>query len=376
MRRIRLLFVLTSAVRGGVEEVVLSLLQRLPREEFELALAAPDTLLDDFAGNLARVPVATAAVRAESWRRTGEVRRLGAFIARRRPDVVNPHLFRSTAVAAPLARWHGVPAVVETYHGREGWRHGLLRGSFLPDRLVARCVDRVIAVSQAAGDFLVHGKGYPGGKIVVVPNGRDLAAYAPGRHRQAVRKELGLDAGTPLVGVVGRLEAQKGHRYLVDAWATIVRELPDARLLVVGEGSLRTALESQVRARGVAGALIFAGFRADVPRLLDAVDVVALPSLYEGLPLTAIEAAAMARPLVATAVDGTPEVVRDGETGVLVPPADPPALARGLLAVLGDPERARRMGEAARALALERFDIRRQVESTAEVYRSVVYGRP
>ncbi|MGH7324221.1 MAG: glycosyltransferase family 4 protein [Candidatus Rokuibacteriota bacterium] len=375
MRTIRLLFVLTSAVRGGVEEVVVSLLQRLSPEEFDLALAAPATLLKDLAGDLAGVPVATAAVQAESWQQTDEVRRLSALMARLRPDVVNPHLFRSTVVAAPLARWHGVPAVIETYHGREGWRQGLLSGSFLPDRLVARCLHRVIAVSQAARDFLVQGKGYPAGKIVVVPNGRDLSAYAPGRDREAVRKELGLDAGTPLVGVVGRLEPQKGHRYLVDAWTKIVRELPDARLLIVGEGSLRTALEAQARARGVAGSLIFAGFRADVPRLLDAVDVVALPSLYEGLPLTAIEAAAMARPLVATAVDGTPEVVRDGSTGVLVPPANPSALARGLLALLSDPEAARGMGIAARALALERFDVRRNVEATAEVYRSAVRGR-
>jgi glycosyltransferase involved in cell wall biosynthesis len=119
---------------------------------------------------------------------------------------------------------------------------------------------------------------------------------------------------------------------------------------------------------------VFTGFRADVARLLDGVDVVALPSLWEGMPLTAIEAAAMARPIVATAVDGTVEVVRHGVTGLLVPPADPPALARALLALLGDPGRARRMGQAARAQALERFDLGRQVEATAAVYRGALGG--
>jgi glycosyltransferase involved in cell wall biosynthesis len=108
-----------------------------------------------------------------------------------------------------------------------------------------------------------------------------------------------------------------------------------------------------------------------VSRMLDALDVLCLPSLYEGMPLTVIEAAAMARPVVATAVDGTPEVVREGETGRLVPPADAPALARALLELLRDPDAARRMGQAGRALALERFDLDRQVEATARVYRSL-----
>jgi glycosyltransferase involved in cell wall biosynthesis len=366
------MFVLTSPARGGVEEVVLALLQRLDPAEFSLALAAPAPLLDAFAPDLGRTRVDTLAVQAEGWLGTTAVRRLGRFIDRVRPDIVNPHLFRSTAVAAPLARWHGVPAVVETYHGREGWRRGAIRGSFLPDRLVARCVDRVIAVSEAARDFLTRGKGYPPHKIVVVPNGRDLSAFAPGRDREAVRKELGFDGQTPVVGVVGRLEAQKGHLYLLDAWPAVLGEVPDARLLVVGDGSLRGALEARARDTGLAASVIFTGFRTDIARLLDAIDVLALPSLYEGMPLTAIEAGAMARPVVATAVDGTPEVVGDGTTGLLVPPADPRALARALCALLGDPDRAQRLGAAARAAAVERFDLARQVEATARVYRSAL----
>ncbi len=371
MTPIRLLFVLTSPVRGGVEEVVLALLRRLDPGEFRTALAAPRALLDAFGPDLADVRVDAEAVAAESLRQRREVGRLGRFIARFRADVVNPHLFRSTAVAAPLARWHGA-RVVETYHGREGWRRGLGPLQFLPDRLIARLLDRVIAVSDAARAFLIHGKGYRPDTITVVPNGRDLSVFVPGLAREEARKELGLDRAVPLVGVVGRLEPQKGHAYLLDAWPAVTRELPDARLLLVGDGGLRGALEDQARARGVAGSVIFAGFRADVPRMLDAIDVLCLPSLYEGMPLTAIEAAAMARPVVATAVDGTPEVVREGHTGRLVPPADPPALARALLDLLRDPDGARRLGQAGRDWALARFDLDRQVEATARVYRSVV----
>ncbi|MGH7278291.1 MAG: glycosyltransferase, partial [Candidatus Rokuibacteriota bacterium] len=322
MRRLGVLFALTSPVRGGVEEVVLALVQRLDPSEFAPALAAPRTLLDALAPDLAGVRVDTLAVEAESWLRRSEVERLGRFMRRLRPDIVNPHLFRSTAVAAPLARWNGVPHVVETYHGREGWRQGGLRGSFLPDRLVCRFVDRVIAVSEAARAFLVRGKGYPADKIVVVPNGRDLSAFRPGAHRDAARKELGLDREVPIVGVIGRLEAQKGHAYLLEAWPAVTREFPDARLLIVGDGALREPLARHAARTGIAGNVVFAGFRADIPRVLDAIDILALPSLYEGMPLTAIEASAMARPVVATAVDGTPEVVRHNVTGKLVPAGD------------------------------------------------------
>lgn len=369
MRPTRVLFVLTSPVRGGVEEVVLALLRRLDPSQFRLALAAPRALLDAFGGELDGLPVDTAAVAADSWLRPGEVDRLRRLMRQLCPDVVNPHLFRSTAVAAPLAKWLGVPAVIETYHGREGWRRGPLRGAFLPDRIVGHFIDRVIAVSNAAAAFLVRGKGYPAHKITVIPNGRDLSVFRPGRYGRAMRHELGLPHDDPVVGVVGRLETQKGHVHLLEAWALVRRHVPTARLLVVGEGSLRGELQRRAGDLGVGESVVFAGFRADVAPILEAVDVLALPSLYEGMPLTAIEASAMARPVVATAVDGTPEVIRDGVTGRLVAPGDVQALADSIIALLHDPEAARRLGAAARAWVLDRFDLDTQVEATARVYR-------
>jgi glycosyltransferase involved in cell wall biosynthesis len=373
-RPLRICFALTSPIRGGVEEVVLALVQRLDPAEFRTALAAPQALLDAFAPDLAGEHVDTVAIEAGDGFSLRQLARLGGFFRRWRPDIVNPHLFRSTAIAAPVARATGVPHVVETYHGREGWRRGRLRGSFAFDRVIARLLDRVIAVSEAARRFLIEGKGYPADRIVVVPNGRDLSSFAPGGHRDAMRKELGIDLGAPLIGVVGRLETQKGHRHLLDAWPRMIAEFPDARLLVIGDGSLRAELEGQARALGIAESVTFLGFRSDVPRLLDAVDGLALPSLYEGMPLTVIEASAVACPVVATAVDGTPEVIEDGVTGWLVPPEDSPALARALVALAADPARARAVGRAGRARVLNAFDLDTQVEATARVYRSVARG--
>jgi glycosyltransferase involved in cell wall biosynthesis len=187
-----------------------------------------------------------------------------------------------------------------------------------------------------------------------------------------LRQHWGIPDNVPVLGVVGRLEAQKGHRFLVEALPQVLAEFPDACVLLVGEGSLRPALEAQASTLGIRDRLIFAGFQHDVSVYLNAMDVVVLPSLYEGMPLAAIEAAAMAKPMVATSVDGTTEVIQHGSTGLLVPPAAPGPLARAILTLLQQPELARQYGQAARRQALHRFDLRRQVGETERLYVNTI----
>ena len=374
MRRLRLLFVVASHRRGGVEEVILGLLRHLDRERFALAFAAPRALLEAMAEDLAPLDVVLHDAVPTGCLELDRMKALASFIRAFRPDVVNTHLFRTTALVAPLARALAVPAVVETYHGREAWRAGALKGCFAIDRAVtAAFVDRVIAVSEASRRFLLDNKHVPPAKVVTVPNGREPSRSGPA-DRDEVRRELGVSSGTVL-GILGRLEEQKGHRYLLRALPDILREEPALWLLVVGEGSLRDALERDARELGVDHRVIFTGFRSDVPRVLAAVDVVVQPSLYEGLPLTCIEAAAAAKPIVAPAVDGTPEVVAHGETGLLVPPGDSCALADAVLQLLRDPATAIRLGRRARVVALDRFSLSASVRATAEIFRSVGAGR-
>jgi glycosyltransferase involved in cell wall biosynthesis len=367
--RTRVLFVLTSAVRGGVEEVVLSLLRRLDRREFAVALAAPGRLLAAVRPDLEGVEIETAAVAAHSWLAVRDVATLARLIREFRPDVVNPHLFRSTLVAAPLARALGVGRVVETYHGREAWRRGPLKGRFVVDRVVTRCVHRIIAVSAAARDFLVQAKGIPPDKVVVVPNGRDLSRFQPGRGGASVRSELGLRPDQPVLGIVGRLEPQKGHAVALRALRRVVDARPDVTLVIAGDGSLRDSLQRLTEELGLGRHVLFVGYRSDVPSVLDAVDVLVLPSFYEGMPLTAIEAMAMARPVVATRVDGTGEVVEDGITGRLVPVGDTEALGDAVLSLLMHPELAKSYGSAGRQRAIDHFDVATQVARTASLYK-------
>jgi glycosyltransferase involved in cell wall biosynthesis len=166
-----------------------------------------------------------------------------------------------------------------------------------------------------------------------------------------------------------------GHAELLEAWPSVVAEFPAARLLVIGHGSLRSRLEARARELGVADRIRFVGAPPDIARVLDALDVLTLPATAEGLALSAIEASALGRPVVATAVDGMPEVIREARTGRLVPPGDPAALSRAIRGVLRDPLGAQRMGRAGRDFVLDRFSLDRQVASTARVYRDLA-GRP
>jgi len=268
---------------------------------------------------------------------------------------------------------------VETPHVREQWRHGRLKGRFVVDRLVGRFVHRYIAVSEANARYLVEEKGLPARKVSVIHNGCDVARFKPGhRAPDGLRQNLGFGPQDPVLLVVGRLEPQKGHRVLFEALPAIRREFPAVRVVCVGEGALRSELEQRVDGLGLRDAVRFVGQHPNVDDWLALADVSILPSFYEGLPLAAIESLAAGKPMVATAVDGTPEVVVDGATGLTVPPGDPAQLARAICRLLGDPLLRDKLSRAGRHWVLERFGQDRQIQHTETLYQLALArrGRP
>jgi glycosyltransferase involved in cell wall biosynthesis len=365
--RLHVLHFTNMSTRGGAEEHILTLVRGLDRARFRPFLACPPEAAALLAPDLPRdVEVVPVCLRGP--REVGGAVRLADALRSRRIDVLHSHLFYSSLFASPVGRACGVPLIVETPHVRELWRRGRLKRSYVVDRLAARFVDRFIAVSRANARYLIEEKGLPAPKVVVVENGCDLRRFAAVPSAAAVRPELGLAGPGPVLVVVGRLEPQKGHHVLLDALPAVRAEFPSARLVCVGEGAERTALEAQAARLGLNGCVRFVGFRPDVPRWLAAADVVVLPSFYEGLPLAAIEALAASRPVVATAVDGTPEVVVDGRTGLTVAPGDSRALAEAIRRLLREPLLARRLAQAGRRWVEERFDEDRQVRLTEQVY--------
>jgi glycosyltransferase involved in cell wall biosynthesis len=244
------------------------------------------------------------------------------------------------------------------------------------DRLLAPLTDAAIAVSRSTRDFLVAQRHVPASKVRVIWNGAPLDEFAPVSRERALRtrRALGLADDALVVGTIGRLSAQKGHRHLLDAAARAVRRLPSARFVIAGDGDLMAELRGQADSLGLGGAVVFAGHRTDVPDLLGAFDVFCLSSLYEGTPLALFEAMAAGKAIVSTAVDGCREVLEDGANGVLVPPAEPASLAAAIERVLRDG--ALRAALAAQALASSRlYDVRACVDAMQALYDDVLAGR-
>jgi glycosyltransferase involved in cell wall biosynthesis len=281
-------------------------------------------------------------------------------------DLLHTHtLAAANALGRAAARLARIP-VVSHLHIENTFRTATRPVLRAADNLTARRCAALVAVSEDTRRAYER-QGYPR-RIEVVYNGVDLDGSRPG----GLRAELGIPDAAPLIGEIGRLCDVKGQRELIEALA----QLPDARVVLVGAdlergGAYQDELEREAERRGVADRVVFAGRRDDARELLADVDVFALPSWTEGLPLVVLEAMAQGKPVVATPVGGTPEVVVDGETGLLVPPRDPPALAAALRRLLDDDTLRARMGEAGYRRVAERFSADAMTRRMLEVYDEV-----
>jgi glycosyltransferase involved in cell wall biosynthesis len=263
------------------------------------------------------------------------------------------------------------PYVVGTVHSsriRSDEDRALVR------RLTPR-MDHLIAVSTSIVQKIAD-EGRLGAPVTLIYNGVDLQRYDDQGPCCTLREEYGLPAEGPMIGVVARLEAEKGHPTLIEAWPQVLAEFPDATLLVVGEGSRRAALEAQVAALGLSRSVVFTGRRDDVPAVTAALDVAVLPSYREAQGLTILEAMALSRPVVASNVGGIPEMIEDGRTGLLVPPHDPAALAGAITRLLRDHPLADTLARAAHDQVHERFCVELMARAVETIYdESLAAGR-
>jgi glycosyltransferase involved in cell wall biosynthesis len=280
-----------------------------------------------------------------------------------RPEVVHVHDPHATA-AGLLA--------VRLVNGRRPWlvasrRVPLpLHGAF--SRIKYGACDRVLAVSEAVARGLVQG-GLCSDRVRVVHDG--VPDRLPPTDGADIAAEFGVPASAPIIGSVAALSEHKDHATLLSAMPAVLDAVPEARLLIVGEGRLRPRLESEVRGRGLGGRCVFAGFRSDVDRLMPGFSLLCLTSRIEGLGSTLLDAMCFSRAIVATETGGTPEAVRHGETGLLVPVGDSRALTQALVDLLTDRSRREIMGEAGRRRFVSEFTSARMVERTLDVYEEL-----
>ncbi len=367
----RVLQIVDGFRMGGAENKLWELIQRLDHHKYEIMLAN--------VGPTGPLQAQFEQLGIELF----DFRRRWAFdplpflklyrvMRQRRIDIVQTTLFWADFIGATAAKCAGVPVILswetvshegDPYHNNFQRRNGY--------RLAMKCVDLIIAVSQEVKESLICRRHLPAEKIRVIHYGVDLEQFRPnGRApRLAKRQEIGAQPEHFLIGIVARLEPWKGHRYFIEAFAEIAPRFPEANVILVGEGSLRSALEQMTREKNLQGRLSFLGVRKDVAQLVNCLDLFVLPSLPgEGLPNVLLEAMACRIPVIATRVGGVPELVRDGQNGYLVPPGDADALRATLVRALSDRARLQEIARAGRATVEENFSLHQQIATFEQTY--------
>jgi glycosyltransferase involved in cell wall biosynthesis len=362
--RPRILQLLATGGAGGAQESAIALLVHLDRSAFEVEAVS---LTDGAAIRRLRDLGIKATVLAPQDDASA-VRELVAILEGREIDLLHAHMFRAELTGTRAARTAGTPVVVATVHSsrvRSSSDVAALAG-------VTPFIDRLIAPSGAIA-AKVRREGRGAAEITVVPNGVGLDSFSPERRVHeitATRTSLGIPVDAFLIGVIARLEHEKGHRHLLDAMPAVVDLVPNAWLVLVGAGSQDDSLRAQagslpLRARQQ---IAFAGVRTDIAAITEALDVAVLPSGREAQGLAVLEAMAARRPVVATSVGGIPETIRDGTDGLLVPPADPGALAAAIVRLARSPRLRDRLAASGRRRVEERFSAAASVRRIEAIY--------
>lgn len=361
----RLLFLITGLAYGGAETQLVRLATRLKARGWEVrvvSLMPPKAYVEE----LERAGILVASL--EIRRKLPDPRpviRLARLFRAWRPQIVHSHMVHANLFARVVRLLAPVPVLVCTAHNiGEGCRPRELL-YWISDPLC----DLTTQVSQAGLERYVRVGAVPRHKIRYIPNGVDTGRFrSDPETRQGLREELGL--GTAFVWLaVGRFDVQKDYPTMLQAFARVARERREALLLITGDGSLRPAMERLALELGLRDQVKFLGIRRDVPELMNAADAYVMSSAWEGMPMVLLEASATALPIVATDVGGNSEVVIEGESGFLVHPKDPEALAQAMLRLMGLPEEERRrMGEVGRRHVEQNYALDRVVDRWEALY--------
>lgn len=294
-------------------------------------------------------------------------RRIYRLLKKFSVDIVHTHHFAQlfyTVVPACLA---GVK-IVHTEHEYNSYlENNFSRKAIKP---LSYFCKRFTTVSQDVADYFIREVGLPAARVTIVRNGIDIRKFDI--QSDVVRKELGISDDAIVFGTVGRLEEEKDHRTLLNAFSKLSESDPRAKLLMIGDGRLRKELETHANALGLGERILFLGSRTDVPEVLSAIDVFVLTSIREGLPIAVIEAMGARKPVICTDVGSMKSLVQDGINGLLVPPRDEDAICRALLKMQGNPAMRKEMGERGHDLAQRSFSLDSMIEQYERIYRSMI----
>ena len=370
MNSCRIIHLITDLSTGGTPLALLRLLSAIDRNRYN-----PTVICffygDDFIANEIKnlnIPVINLGMTHRG--RFDAFLRLSRSLYDLQPVILHTWLFHANITGRIFGRFYKVPLIIASRRSVNiggGWREILMRWT-------SGMNDKIIAVSEAARKAEIESSNVPSDKVVTIYNGIDPLPFTSVSDEAAleIRNSFGIPDDALLLGAIGRLHPAKGFNDLITAMTLLKTETNSIQLLIVGEGELLNQLKLQVHNNNLSRTIKFTGLRNDIPEILSALDVLVSPSLWEGLPNVVLEAMAAGKPVVATSVGGTPEAVVDGETGLLVPPRNPEALATAILRLLGNSELRTRMGHAGRERVLNHFSMQRMVKRTEQLYQELM----
>ena len=362
-------FCITELDRGGAERALTHLVLGLDRRAW-----TPRVYSLGSRGHFTEL-LEAGGIAVESFQARGiasiprVLRQLTRSLKQFRPAVLQTFLFHGNMLGRLAARRARVPVVVSgirVAERRSAW-YGRL------DRWTNWLVDHNVCVSQGVAQFSIRNTGLQPCKVSVIPNGVDVETFA--RATPADLSALGLRPSDPVIITIGRLEEQKGIHDLLSAIPAVLHRHSNSQFLIVGAGRDRAALQQQASSLGITSAVTFAGSQSDIPGLLKASTLFVLPSLWEGMPNALLEAMASGRPVIATSVEGSAELIQSGVTGSLVPPSCPNDLAAAINALLADPHVARRYADASQIFVMNDFTIHNLVARYDGLYRRLLAQR-
>ncbi len=364
-RPINLLFTTYHLNQGGIEQIILTYAKGLDSKKYKITVACLE------GGTIAKEIAALPGISVNVIQTKSRLMRFLEFLSIARttkPIIVHNQacwygLFIGALVGA--RRVEMIQSVYEWLNWHERFRYGIY----------CLFADKIVAVSEAVRKFTL--KSFPFMsplKFSVIYNSVDPEMFASANKGIALREKHEMPMQDVIVGFLGRLTKQKGVTYLLEAASSIARSKSDCRFVIVGDGELRGELQKQAKDLDLKN-IVFVGYQRDVPAYLEMFDIFVLPSLWEGLPVALVEAMAAAKPTVATAVSGTPEVVIDGETGFLVEPKNVDQLADRITRLIEDPSLRKRMGRAARKRVEEKFSAATMIRATEQLYQELLETR-
>jgi L-malate glycosyltransferase len=363
--RIKVMQVTWSLVAGGAEIYALTIARNLAPTRYTTTLCALDQggALEP---EIKRLGIPYSVMNRRQGIDLRLIWRLYRLFARARPRIIQTHHFNQLFYSFIGARITGA-RIVHTEHSLEAYEGR--RKMCVALRLLSVFCRKVVAIGSDSETFMREQVGIPKRKLTVIRAGIDLKAF--NESKDEARAALGLSSKDRVVTIVARLYPEKNHQLLLAAFAQVYEHVADARLLIVGEGTEREAIEEEIKRLRLEERVSVLGVRRDVARILAATDVFALSSMREGLPLVVLEAMAAARPVVATAVGDLPSVINDKESGFIVPPGDARALAATLIELLNDESLALRVGEAARA-SVQTYGLEAMIGRYQDLYEGVL----